>query len=180
MQKFCLIFACVLAYGNAESTTNKPNQQPALNGTNCHNHDVLTLTTLANGKKYVFVSWGKANWESAKALCEKSNMTLALPKTQEELTLLHEMAKEKIPYPSSGWWVLASDVGQKAGDFRWGDGQALPRDSALWDKEYDQPDMFGRGEAACVYFYTRVSARLKDNLCSITLNFVCEPRPGCP
>ncbi|XP_065331642.1 collectin-12-like [Cloeon dipterum] len=100
-------------------------------------------------------------------------MHLASPKTQSELTLLFQKVKQFLNGEKE-WWVSASDVGSRAGDFKWHDSQALPKDSALWNKERREPNSFGQGGEACAHIAPYYKDRLMDERCSEVSNFICE------
>ncbi|XP_065352657.1 lectin-like [Cloeon dipterum] len=132
----------------------------------------LEWTKLANGKKYHF-STERLNWKQAKEFCKRSSMHLASPKTQQELTLLYQRAKA-LYEKNNNWWVSASDVGGKAGEFKWHDGQILPKNSTLWNKELDRPGDYGAGKETCVHFASYYKDKLMDSVCFPAGHFICE------
>ncbi|CAB3367885.1 Hypothetical predicted protein [Cloeon dipterum] len=130
-------------------------------------------TKLANGKKYHF-STERLNWKQAKEFCKRNSMHLASPKTQQELTPLYQRAKG-LYEKNIDWWVSASDVGGKAGEFKWHDGQILPKDSTLWNKERNQPDDFGAGKETCAHIAPYYKDKLMDSVCFTgSSHFICE------
>ncbi|XP_065341715.1 snaclec botrocetin subunit beta-like [Cloeon dipterum] len=128
--------------------------------------------TLANGKSYRF-SLEKKTWQEAKESCEKNGMRLASPKTQREVTILHQKLKEL--EPESGFWLSASDVGLTNTDFQWLDGEKLPLDSSLWEKErLNAPLNYGKTAKSCVFIRKILDDKLYEEKCSDYTNFICE------
>ncbi|CAB3388758.1 Hypothetical predicted protein [Cloeon dipterum] len=130
--------------------------------------------TLGNGKRYRF-SLEKKTWHEAKESCEKNGMRLASPKTQRDVTLLHQKLREL--EPESGFWLSASDVGLTNTDFKWLDGEKLPLDSSLWEKErldLDAPLNYGETAKSCVFIRKILDDKLYEEKCSDFTNFICE------
>ncbi|CAB3383741.1 Hypothetical predicted protein [Cloeon dipterum] len=136
-----------------------------------------SLTTLPNEKKYLFSNATILNWKAAEAFCEMEKMHLASPKTQQELTFLHQKAKE-IDNGKTHWWLVsATDIGRKPGEFEWHDGTSLPKNSHMWS--WGEPDEFKAGREDCVYFNTGKTDKLWDYVCSYTDSFICEVPSTC-
>ncbi|CAB3380390.1 Hypothetical predicted protein [Cloeon dipterum] len=130
--------------------------------------------TLGNGKRYRF-SLEKKTWHEAKESCEKNGMRLASPKTQRDVTLLHQKLREL--EPESGFWLSASDVGLTNTDFKWLGGEKLPLDSSLWEKErldLDAPLNYGETAKSCVFIRKILDDKLYEEKCSDFTNFICE------
>ncbi|XP_065351642.1 uncharacterized protein LOC135947013 [Cloeon dipterum] len=126
--------------------------------------------TLENGKTYHF-SLQKNTWDMAKKICEEKGMRLASPKTQEEISLLHQKLTEL--EPESGFWLSASDAANKGVEYQWLDGEVLPLNSSLWEKERLADDV-GRGSASCVFIRKVLEDKLYKEKCTDFTNFICE------
>ncbi|XP_059468773.1 lectin-like isoform X2 [Neocloeon triangulifer] len=130
-------------------------------------------TELSNGKKY-FASdeYDNVEWSVAKGACEKSGSGLASIEREEEMQLLLDAFPE-IGFHAS-YWLSASDVGRRAGDFRWGGGPDLPKDSPWWS--HDQPSTFRPGRETCVMV---LANKLHDLPCSSTHRYLCQLPANC-
>ncbi|XP_065335421.1 C-type lectin domain family 4 member F-like isoform X2 [Cloeon dipterum] len=138
------------------------------------------LTTLSNGKKYWIPAQNASisrTWYKAKEFCEKNAMRLASPKTSEELELLSQKAASH--FEDAGFWVSASDVGQKPGDLRWHGGDVLPRLSHLWfyGPYVSEPDVNSQFSKVCVY--AKPSAKLYDDPCGASYSVLCQQDDAC-
>ncbi|XP_065352468.1 C-type lectin LmsL-like [Cloeon dipterum] len=132
----------------------------------------LTLTTLANGKKYYF-SNKTNNRQNSLEFCEGNKMHLASPKTREDLELLHNKAKSI--GTAKDWWVSLSNEGHAKDDFRWHDGERVALNSTLWDKFEQEPDQYTGATDVCAYINTNSQIGLWDYYCADSTNsFICE------
>ncbi|CAB3379214.1 Hypothetical predicted protein [Cloeon dipterum] len=107
------------------------------------------LTTLQNGKTY-HMHKKEVTWDEANTYCKSKLMALASPKTLDDLRLLRKSTQSQ--YAPGEYWLSATDAGREPGHFAWHDGEVLPRESQLWDKEFNKPNKFGIGNKTCVVF----------------------------
>ncbi|CAB3363396.1 Hypothetical predicted protein [Cloeon dipterum] len=128
------------------------------------------VSTLTNGKTYHF-SLEDKTWYKAKKICEEEGMRLASPKTQEEISLLYHKLEEL--KPRYGFWLSASDEANIGVEFQWLDGEVLPLNSTLWEKERVADDV-RKGPASCVFIRKALKEKLHKAKCTEFTNFICE------
>ncbi|CAB3388412.1 Hypothetical predicted protein [Cloeon dipterum] len=120
-------------------------------------------------------------WYQARDFCSNNSMHLASPRNQHELSRLYDKIKDRYG-TNTHWWLLASDVNQTAGDFKWHNGRAFDQDNSMWYDHADEPNSFGKGHEACVNLATSVRAKLNDDDCADNKKdhyFVCEVPEEC-
>ncbi|XP_059488579.1 uncharacterized protein LOC132204225 [Neocloeon triangulifer] len=134
---------------------------------------LANLTTLSNGKKYLFsypTYYG--NWNFAKETCSKNGLQLA---TIRNLVDAHVVVAEiKKNYGGHGCWVSAknSGIGGRK-EFRWHDGTKLELSSPLWTGGVAKND-------ECVFIYDYSSeGKLNCNECTTYYYFICELPSEC-
>ncbi|XP_059489941.1 C-type lectin domain family 4 member K-like isoform X1 [Neocloeon triangulifer] len=123
------------------------------------------LTTMKSGNSYYFHNDSMVNWTEAKKYCEHSGMHLATIKDENELQSFGT---------TDNFWLSASDMGQSAGHFLWGDGSELKHISRWWKD--GEPNAFGAERETCVSIY---KSKLFDQPCSDKTFFVCQLPDSC-
>ncbi|XP_065336355.1 C-type lectin domain family 4 member F-like isoform X1 [Cloeon dipterum] len=137
------------------------------------------LTTLENGKTYHMYK-KEVTWDEANTYCKSKMMALASPKTLDDLRLLQQSTQRQ--FAPGQYWLSATDAGREPGNFAWHDGEILPRESQLWDKQFMRPNkLFGNGKKTCVALGSPglKDDRLYDFHCLYKAYAVCELASEC-
>ncbi|XP_059490107.1 C-type lectin domain family 4 member M-like [Neocloeon triangulifer] len=145
--------------------------QEFLNFKKCNkiNAKSSSLTTLPNGKKYLFKT-ERSNWTDAQKSCKKLGMNLASTKNQDDLNELWNYGKTQNQH---WWWLSGRDYGSGGiHDYRWIDGTELPENSTMWRS--------GGNGNECVYIWAQEPYTINGWGCHDTdAYFICEYPPKC-
>ncbi|XP_059477495.1 C-type lectin domain family 4 member F-like isoform X2 [Neocloeon triangulifer] len=141
---------------------------------NCHKARGTDLKILTNDKRY-FIRTKATSWAEAKVFCESRGMWMASAKNKADLAALLQETDQFENFDR--WWLSASDIGQRPGEFRWIDGS--PIDKNLWDKQSGEPDDHGEDKQTCVLIISGENKRLYDDPCTLEHNIICELPAEC-
>ncbi|XP_059476030.1 C-type lectin domain family 4 member A-like [Neocloeon triangulifer] len=144
-------------------------EKPQLNPTEPSLFDEFERIRLSTGE-YLY-SHGAETWADALAICTKLSAQLLIIESEEQMK---EVARN-CPERNSAYWVGASDIGKKFGQFTWTNGKKLPKSSNLWDKVLfgGQPNNMQEGQETCVSV-EELGKKLNDYKCSTTKRFICK------